>query len=159
MDNMNNLFTLSLDNINNPIGYQEPMRFYKGTSELSFDLSECNTLNNPIVKIDIDFNDGSEVISRYYNFNYHDKITENIINLFYPNTDTQNIIYYPTFFIKFLNGTDFVYQCPIKISKNSFFTNFSNIDIAGVQFIDNIENSLFLTLDTGMGDILNIKIK
>ena len=156
---MNNSFNLSLDNINNNIGYQEPMRFYKGITELSFNLSECNKPSNPIVKIDIDFNDGSDIISKYYNFNYPNKITEIITNSFYPNKDTQNIIYYPTFFIKFLNGMDLVYQCPIKISKNSFYTNISNIDIAGVQFIDNTENSLFLILDTGMGDILNIKIK
>lgn len=156
---MNKLFTLSLNYINNPIGYQEPMRFYKGISELSFDLSECNTPANPIVKIDIDFNDGSDVVSKFYNFEYPNKITEVITNVFYPDTDTQNIIYYPTFFIKFLDGTDFVYQCLIKISKNSFYTDFLNIDIAGAQFIDNIDNSLFLSLQTQIGDILNIKIK
>jgi hypothetical protein len=156
---MNNSFNLSLNYINNSIGYQEPMRFYKGISEISFDLSECNTLLNPIVKIDINFNDGSDVVSKYYNFNYPDKITEIITNTFYPNVDTQNIIYNPTFFIKFLDGKDFVYQCPIKISKNSFYTDFLNMDIGGVQFIDNAENSLFLTLDTRIGDILNIKIK
>jgi hypothetical protein len=156
---MNNVFKLSLNYINDPIGYKEPMRFYKGNNEILFNLSEYNIPSNPIVKIDIDFNDGSDVVSKYYNFNYPNKVTEIITHLFHPDKDAQNIIYWPTFFIKFLNGKNFVYQCPIKISKNSFFTKYSNIDIAGVQLIDNTENSLFLTLDTRMGDILNIKIK
>lgn len=156
---MDKLFKLSSDYKDNPIGYQEPMRYFKGVNELYFDVSELHTEINPIVKLDIDFNDGSKVISKFYNFKYADKVVEVISNTFNPQKDFQLIIYYPTIFIKFLDGKEFVYQCPIKISKNSFYSQFSKIDIAGVQFIDNVDNSLFVTLDTKIGDILNIKIK
>lgn len=156
---MNKLFKLETNYINDPIGYQEPIRFFKGSNELSFDLSEIHTTINPIVKLDIDFNDGSPVITKDYNFNYPQKIAEIITNTYYANNDTQNIIYYPTFFIKFLNGKEFVYQCPIKISKNSLYTKFIRLDIANAQFIDDSQNSLFVVFDTKIGDNLNIKIK
>lgn len=156
---MNNSFKLLIDFINDPIGYQEPIRYFKGFNEMSFDLSEINISNNPIIKLDIDFNDGSPVVTKHYNFNDPEKITEIITNTYYPNKDTQNIIYYPTIFIKFLNGKQFVYQCPIKISKNSLYSQFVQLDVANAQFIDNNENSLFVIFDTKMGDILNIKIK
>ena len=156
---MNKIFRLSSDYQDMPIGYQEPIRYYKGETELLFDISEVHTEYNPIVKLDIDFNDGSEIISKKYNFKYPDMIIETISKVYYPDKDYQNVIYYPTLYLKFLNGNDFVYQCPIKIARNSFYTEFSSIHIAGAQLIDNIENSLFVTLDTGIGDILNIKIK
>jgi hypothetical protein len=156
---MDNLFKLSSDYIDYTFGYQEPMRFYKGVTEVSFDLSEFQNNTNPIVKLDIDFNDGSEVISKFYNFEYPYKIVDLIKKTYYPNKDHHTFILSPTFLLKFLNGKEFVYQCPIKITKNSFFTEFSNINVTGAQFIDNEENSLFVTLDTGIGDILNIKIK
>jgi hypothetical protein len=156
---MNDLFKLSADYINDPIGYQEPIRIYKGVNGISFDVSEFHNENNPIVKLDIDFNDGSEFITKFYNFEYPNKIVEVISNFYHPDKDYQIIIYYPTIYMKFLNGKEFVYQCPIKVSKNSFYTEFLNIDIADAQFIDNSDNSLFVTLDTKIGDILNIKIK
>ena len=156
---MNKLFKLSSSYGDNPIGYQEPMRYYKGVNELLFDVSEVHTEINPIVKLDIDFNDGSEIITKFYNFRFPNAIVDVIYKTYYPDKDNQNIIYYPTLYLKFLNGKDFIYQCPIKIAKNSFYTEFSSIDIAGAQFIDNTENSLFVTLDTGIGDILNIRIK
>jgi len=156
---MNKLFKLSSSYADLPIGYQESIRFYKGVNELLFDVSEANTELNPIIKLDIDFNDGSEVLTKNYNFKYPNTIVDVIYKTYYPDKDNQNVIYYPTLFLKFLNGKDFVYQCPIKIAKNSFYSEFSTINVAGAQFIDNIENSLFVTLDTGMGDILNIRIK
>ena len=156
---MNKLFKPASSYIGFPIGYQEQMRYYKGVNEISFDLSELHTEINPIVKMDIDFNDGSEIIHKNYNFMQPNSIVELLFNTYYPDKDYQNIIYYPTFYLKYLNGTDFVYQCPIKIARNSFYTEFLGIDISGVQFIDNTENSLFVTLNTRIGDILNIKIK
>jgi hypothetical protein len=156
---MNKLFKLSSSYGDLPIGYQESIRYYKGVNEISFDISEVHTEINPIIKLDIDFNDGSEVLTKNYNFKFHNTIVDVIHKTYYPDINNQNVIYYPTLFLKFLNGKDYVYQCPIKISKNSFYSEFSRIDVAGVQFIDNIENSLFVTLDTIMGDILNIKIK
>jgi hypothetical protein len=156
---MNKLYKPASSYADFPIGYQESMRNYKGVNEISFDLSEFYTEINPIIKLDIDFNDKSEIISKVYNFNYPNSIVELITNTYYPDKDYQNIIYYPTFYLKYLNGKDFVYQCPIKIAKNSFYSEFSSIEISEVQFIDNTENSLFVTLNTGIGDILNIKIK
>ena len=159
MANMDTLFKLSSNYKDFPIGYQEPMRFYKGVNELQFDVSEFHDEINPIIKLDIDFNDGSKIISKYYNYKYPNKIVEEISNVYIPDQIFHNIIYYPTIFIKFLNGNEFVYQCPIKIAKNSFYSEFLNIDVSGAQFIDNNDNSLFVTLDTRIGDILNIKIK
>jgi hypothetical protein len=156
---MNKLFKLSSDFIYHPIGYQESIRSFKGSTEISFDLSEVHTEINPIIKIDIDFNDGSQIISKFYNFNNPDKIVEPINKVFHPDKDYQTIIYYPTFFLKFLSGKEYTYQCQLKMIKSSFYNDFSKVDISNVQFIDDTENSLFVTLNTTMGDILNIKIK
>ena len=156
---MSNIYTLASEYINIPIGYQESIRYFKGITEISFDLVQANLENNPIIKIDIDFNDGSEILIKKYDFSNPSKILELITKTFHPDKTAQNIIYYPTFFIKYLNGKDFVYQCPIKVAKSSFYKEYLNIEPSGVQFIDNTENSLFVTLDTRIGAILNIKIK
>jgi hypothetical protein len=156
---MEKTFTLKSDYIGLSGGYLEEFRYFKGVNELIFDLSEVHNDFNPIVNLTIDFNDGSEIFTKTYNFKYPQKIVDPIVNTFYPYNYTQHIIYYPTFYIKYLNGINFVYQCPIKIAKNSFFGEFCNIDVSGVQFVDDIDNSLFTTLQTRKGDILNIKIK
>lgn len=156
---MDKTFKLTANLFNLPIGYKEDIRVYKGNTDIIIDISVANKLTNPIIKMDIDFNDSSEIITKTYDFSYPDKIAEPIVHTFLPNKITQNIIYFPTVFMKFLNGDGFIYQCPIKISKSSFYNNYVNINVGNAQFIDNSENSLFCTLDTAKGDILNIKIK
>lgn len=156
---MDNSYRLASIYIANPIGFKEAFRSFKGETELIFDVSEAHTTLNPVVKLKIDFNDGSEVINKIYNFNQHNKIVEPIIHTFIPDKENQIIIYFPTIFIHFLDGTMFVYQCPIKIVKSSFFNDYNTLDVGNAQFIDDSSNSLFATLDTGKGDILNIKIK
>jgi len=156
---MNSKFILNVDYKGLKGQYKETIRYYKGVNQIFFDLSLVHSTENPIVKIDIDFNEGSDIITRIYNYNNHDEIINLISNEFYPNPDYQEVIYFPTMYIKYLDGTDFAWQCPIKITKNSFFGEFSNIEIGSCQFIDDNNNSLFVTLDTGIGDILNIKIK
>lgn len=156
---MNNIYTLTSNYLNLPIGFKESIRSFKGITDLSFNLNQANSEINPIIKIDIDFNDGSEIITKKYDFVNKNKIVNLINKTFYPDNTAQIIIYYPTFFIKYLSGKDFVYQCPIKIAKSSFYNEYNNIEVSGVQFIDNTENSLFVTLDTKNSDILNIKIK
>jgi hypothetical protein len=156
---MNNIYTLTSNYINLPIGYKEQIRSFKGITELSFNLTQANSESNPIIKLDIDFNDGTEIITKKYDFVNKNKIVDLINKTFYPDNKAQIIIYFPTFFIKYLNGQDFVYQCPIKIAKSSFYSEYNNIEISGGQLIDNTENSLFVVLDNKKGDILNIKIK
>ena len=156
---MNNIYTLTSNYLSLPIGFKESIRSFKGITDLSFNLNQADSEINPIIKIDIDFNDGSEIITKKYDFVNKNKIVNLINKTFYPDSTAQIIIYYPTFFIKYLNGKDFVYQCPIKIAKSSFYSEYNNIEVSGVQFIDNTENSLFVTLDTKNSNILNIKIK
>lgn len=161
MRNMDKTFKIKSDWSSISIGYKDGMRFYKGETEIIIDISPAHTTNNPIIKMKIDFNDDSEVIIKYYDFSSPDKIAELIKHTFKPivGYDYQNIVYFPTVFMEFLNGDEFIYQCPVKILKSSFYTDYVNINVGNAQFIDESTNSLFCTLDTAKGDILNIKIK
>ena len=156
---MNKTFKLTTHSFDLPIGYKEAIRVYKGNTDIIIDVSVANKSINPIIKMDIDFNDGSEILSKSYDFSYPAKIAEPIVHTFFPDKITQNVIYFPTVFMKLLNGDEFIYQCPIKISKSSFYNDYFNLNVGNAQFIDNSDNSLFCTLDTAKGDILNIKIK
>jgi len=156
---MNKIFKLTTHSFGFPIGYKEDIRPYKGETTITINVSIAHKTVNPIIKMDIDFNDDSEKITKSYDFSYPNKIAEPIVHTFLPDKVTQNVIYFPTVFMKFLNGDEFIYQCPIKISKSSFYNDYFNINVGNAQFIDNSDNSLFCTLDTAKGDILNIKIK
>lgn len=156
---MNKTFKLTTNSFGLPIGYKEGIRVFKGETDITIDISVVHLLNNPIIKMDIDFNDDTEILTKCYDFAYPTKIAEPIVHTFSPDKITQNVIYFPTVFMKFLNGDEFIYQCPIKISKSSFYNDYFNLNVGNAQFIDNSINSLFCTLDTAKGDILNIKIK
>jgi hypothetical protein len=135
------------------------VRAFKGRTLISFDVSAVHNEHNPIIKLKIDFNDNSPFLLKTYNFDNKIEISEPISHVFYPDSNFHSVVYYPTIYIEYLNGLNFIYQCPVKMIKNSYYNDYSNLDIASCQFIDNTENHLFSVLDTGRGDILNIKIK
>jgi hypothetical protein len=139
-------------------GIEDLIRKFKGEIEITFNLKDISEGDYEIINITVDFNDNTPLYIREYNFN------ENIGALpikhkFKPSLNTYNIIYYPTIYITFSNFKRFIYQTPILIAQESFYTKYQNLNIANSQFIDNIENSMFVTFDTEYGDILNLKIK
>jgi hypothetical protein len=136
----------------------DSLRKFKGETEITFDFNGEGAFFP--VKIILDFNDGSPVYTRDYNFNESDfNMFEPIKHMYNPSNVEYNIIYYPTIFITYANFTKFIYQMPIKIAKDSFHSNLGKIEIASSQFIDTSDDSIFLTLDTSKGDIINLKIK
>lgn len=137
----------------------DSVRVFKGKNEIFFDLSAVHSNYNPIIKIDVDFNDKTPILTKYYNFNNRLAIVEPISHIYFPDENYHSAVYYPTLYITYLNGRNFVYQCPVNMVQNSFYSQYRNLDIASCQFIDNKENHLFSLLDTGYGDILNLKIK
>lgn len=136
------------------------VRYFKGETELIYDMSRIEDGIYTIVKINIDFNDGSAVYKDEYDYLNTGKLTNTKINhKFFPSNQVSNLFFYPTLKITFSNFDTFTYQTPIRITKDSFYSKYENLELHDVQFIDNSENSLFVTLNSINGDILNLKIK
>lgn len=156
---MNKIYTISSEYNGLSARYIEPIRVFKGMTDISYDIEGISSGNTSIIKIIADFNDGTELLSLDYSFINQESIKIPITHRFKPSEVYQFAIYYPTIFITFSNFTTFVYQTPLKIAKESFYSEYERLDVASCQFIDNAENSMFVIFDTGKGDILNLKIK
>jgi hypothetical protein len=140
-------------------GYVESLRSFKGNTEIVYNFDEVSSGGWPIIKIIIDFNDDTPLLIKDFSFKNKDKIQEIVRHRYIPSKEYQNIVYYPTMYITFANFSTFVYQTPIKIGRESFYSAYKRLNVASCQFLDNSEHSTFLTLDTSKGDILNLKIK
>jgi hypothetical protein len=141
-------------------GIEEPIRYFKGSTEISIDLSDAAEGFFSIVKIIIDFNDNSPLVVREYTYGDPRKVVrDKFSNIYYPDPDFYHVVYYPTVYITYSNFKQFVYQMPVRISQESFYTEYKNLNIAATQFIDNQDDSTFLILDTAKGDNLNLRIK
>ena len=142
----------------NSAGAETPLRSFKGSVDIIYNLSEVSQGNYEIIKIEADFNDGSPIIIKNYEFGKN-LGSELITHTLRPSNKTNTIIYYSTLYITFSNFKRFIYQTPILVAQESFYTLYKNLDIASCQFLDNSENHLFVTFDTENGDILNLIIK
>jgi hypothetical protein len=142
-----------------PGGAEATLRKYKGATEITYDLYDISEGDSEIIQIIADFNDGTALLRREYNNNDKNLIKLPIKHIFETHLNTHSVVYYPTLYITFSNFKKFIYQTPILIAKDSFYSKYSNLDIASCQFIDNSENSMFVTFDTQDGSILNLKIK
>lgn len=143
----------------NPAIRVNTIRYFKGITDVTFNLDNLVSSSNNIIKIDIDFNDGTPITTREFNFSQKKLILEPIHHTFKPSNTHHYIIYYPTIYITYSNFQKNAFQFPIRISKPSFFKNQKHLSISSCQFIDNSENSMFVTLEDSNGDILNLKIK
>lgn len=141
------------------IGFADVLRMFKGSTEISYNFDEISSSIQPIIKIVIDFNDDTPLLKKYFSFKNMHSIKEIVKHTYNPSTIYQNIVYYPTIYITFSNFSTFIYQTPIKISKDSFYSGYKRLNVASCQFLDNSDNSTFIILDTPDGDILNLKIK
>lgn len=141
-------------------GYAYPAKFFKGETELIIDFSNLIGITYPIIKIEIDFNDGSPMFVSEFSHTETNKLElTQIKHKYYPDSETYNLMYYPTIYVTNLIFSKFAYQMPIRISKESFYSNYENLTVASTQFVDNSANSLFLILDTAKGDNLNLIVK
>ncbi len=156
---MNNLYILPIyDGVNK--FDEEPVRYFKGKTDIIYDLSQVESTLYTIIKINIDFNDDSPLYKEEFDYVNINKLKNNkIIHTYYPSNQNGNIFFYPTLSITFSNFDTYIYQTPIRITKESFYTKYQNVELHDMQFIDNTENSLFVTLNSINGDILNLKIK
>lgn len=156
---MNNLYILpTYDGVNKL--NEEPVRYFKGKTDIVYDLSQVESTLYTIIKINIDFNDDSPLYKEEYDYVNINKLKNNkIVHTYYPSNQNGNIFFYPTLSITFSNFDKYIYQTPIRITKESFYTKYQNVELHDMQFIDNNENSLFVTLNSINGDILNLKIK
>lgn len=156
---MSNLYILPTYNGVNKF-YEESVRYFKGKTDIIYDLSQVESTVYTIIKVNIDFNDNSPLYKDEYDYINKNKLkTNKIIHTYYPINESENIFYYPTLNITFSNFETYTYQTPIRITKESFYTKYQNVELHDMQFIDNTENSLFVTLNSINGDILNLKIK
>ena len=157
---MNNVYKL-LSAYNGVDGlFEDKPRYFKGETELIYDFSVVGVGNYSVIKIIADFNDKSPLYIREFDYLDKDSITNiPITHKYYPNSEFDNIFYFPTFYIYYSNFKRFVYQTPIRITKESFYSRYKRLTINSAQFIDDSNNSLFVSFQTREGDILNTKIK
>lgn len=142
-----------------PGGAEEELRKFKGITEIIFDFTDVSVGDYEIIKIIADFNDESPILEKEFSFLDNSLIKSKIKHIFNPPTKTYTKIFYPTLYITFSNFKTFIYQTPILIAKDSFYTRYKKLDVAFSQFIDNSDNSMVVAFDTQDGDILNLKIK
>jgi hypothetical protein len=156
---MNNIYILpAYDGVN--LIKETPVRYFKGETEIIYDMSQIEDGIYTIVKINVDFNDGSTIYKDEYDYIDNGKLTNTkIVHKFHPSNQVSNLFFYPTLKITFSNFDTFTYQTPIRITKDSFYSKYENLELHDMQFVDNSENSLFVTLNSINGDILNLKIK
>lgn len=139
---------------------EENTRIFKGETEISIDLSDAAEGAFYIVKIIVNFNDGSPILIKEYDMKEHRKIVKDLIkHKYYPSFEKDFKYFYPTVYITYSNFKQFIYQIPIKIMKDSIYSYYKNIEIGSCQFIDDTSNSLFVNFCTLSGDILRLKIK
>lgn len=138
------------------LGYIYPTRTFKGETEITIDLSNLVELVHPIIKIEINFTDDTDHLIKTFSFSETNKLELDLIkHTFRPSVNTYNTFYYPTITITYLNFSIFRYQLPIKIAQNSFYTEIGNMSIGNAQFIDDEDNSVFVTIDTSKGNSIN----
>jgi hypothetical protein len=135
------------------------IRYFKGITELTFNLDNLQNSFADVIKIDVDFNDGTPILIKEFNFLDKNQILDPITHKYKPSDTHHYIIYYPTIYITYSNFLKDIYQFPIRVSKPSFFKNQKYLSVSSCQFIDNSDNSMFVTLEDSRGDILNLKIK
>lgn len=157
---MNSIYTLGSQYNGTKGGIVQPIRVFKGETELSFDLTGLAEGEYSIAKIIVDFNDGSPFLIKEYTFGDDRKVASEIFKrTYYPDINNYYIVYYPTIYITYSNFNQFKYQAIVKISKESFYSEYENLEIGAAQFVDNSQNSVFSILDSAKGDNFNLIIK
>jgi len=164
---MNSLYyTLSAPSLKEQVDtvIYEDLRVFKGTTSITYDLQKLYPYSHDIIKLTIDFGDGSIPIVKNYRF---DDITDQnleilkkpIIHEYIPRSDVDYVVYYPTLTMRYSNFKTLTIEMPIRLSRPSYYTEYRNLTISSIQFIDDENDSIFTTLQTANGDILNLKIK
>lgn len=157
---MNTIYTIGSEYNGTQGGIVHPIRIFKGETEISFDLTQLAEGEYSIAKIIIDFNDDSPLLIKEYTFGDARKVVSEVFKrTYYPDINNYYIVYYPTIYITYSNFNQFKYQSVIKIAKESFYTEYENLEIGASQFLDNSKNSMFVILDSSKGDNFNLIIK
>jgi hypothetical protein len=157
---MNPIYTIGSQYNGTEGGVAASVRIFKGETEISFDLRDLAEGEYSVAKIIIDFNDNSPVLIKEYTFGDDRKIVSEIFKTIYcPDVDNYYIVYYPTIYVTYSNFNQFKYQAVIKIAKESFYSEYENLEIGAAQFVDNAQNSVFTIIDTAKGDNFNLIVK
>jgi len=157
---MNTIYTLGSQYNGTQGGKVEEIRVFKGETEITFDLTDLAEGEYSIAKIIIDFNDDTPLFIKEYTFGDSQRIVSELFKRkYYPNIDNYYIVYYPTIYITYSNFNQFKYQAVVKLAKESFYSEYENLEVGASQFVDNQQNSVFAILDSAKGDNFNLIIK
>lgn len=151
--------------------YYSPLLF-KGRSNVVFDFTTLETLNDTILRAKIDYGDNSEI--EYTSFKVGiDHLTQPITYYFalYNNYNPllfKSHIYDPPiedtyfksltakFYIELASDKTISIFIPIKIAQPSYYDEIGALDIGSTQIVSVEENSIFCTLYDKTGDGVNI---
>jgi hypothetical protein len=144
----------------------------KGRSDISYDFTQLNTVNNTILRARFDYGDGSEVENINYGISL-DHINQPITYYFalygaYSPLLIKSHIYDPPVgdsYFKSLTASCYIELAdtrllnlyfPIKISQPSYYEEIGDINIGATQLINVSSNDIFCSIYDKTGDVFNI---
>jgi hypothetical protein len=136
----------------------------KGPLKLDVDLSDINTGDYNIIRVQLDFADIN---------NINDNVDRNFIfleerpNFKIPFSHTYNpsqtnkysASYKPKIVVTFSNFNIYSYILDVRIYKESFYNKHKRFNIVSGQFVDDLGDSMFLVCDNMYGDKFNVVVK
>ncbi len=136
----------------------------KGPLKLNIDLKDSNIGNHNIIKLDLNFKDSSDesdnVFENYIFLEERPNFT-NVFSHIYNTSKTSKyeIKYKPEIIITFSNFKTYTYVLDIRIYKDSFYSKHKRLDINSAQFVDDVNDTMFLVCKNMNGDKFNILVK
>lgn len=136
----------------------------KGPLKLNVDLSDINIGDHNIIRVQLDFADVN---------NTNDNVDRNFIfleegsnfkspfsHIYNPSqTNRYSANYKPKVVITFSNFNIYSYILDVRIYKESFYNKHKRFNIISGQFVDDVNDSMFLVCDNINGDKFNVVVK
>lgn len=132
-------------------------RTFKGDTRIIFDFSNVIENDIKLIKIQIDFNDGTTLEKVYSN---KTGLFDQITHLYSPSTSSYITTRRCNINLVFSNFTVHNIIIPINIAQCSFLSEYGALSIKKAQFIDNANiGDMFLILESEKHNLYNVCVK
>jgi hypothetical protein len=131
-----------------------PARTFKGDITIQLDLSNIIETEIKLIKVQIDFNDGTTLEKVY-----SDKVDlfETITHTYTPSNTSYIISRRCNVNLVFSNFTIHNVIIPINIAQNSFLSEYGSLTVKNAQFLDNTNvGDMFLILESEKHNLYNV---
>jgi hypothetical protein len=136
----------------------------KGPLKLNIDLKQINTGNSDIIRVQLDFADKNNIndnIDRNYIFlNERPNFELPFSHIYFPSqTNSYSALFKPKIILTFSNFNIYTYILDVRLYKESFYTKHGRLRIISGQFVDDVDDSMFLVCNNINGDKFNVVVK